>query len=54
MDISWSHAVVRVRDVNAMALFYEDLLGFKVADRGSLGPPGGGGAEIIFMSGMRM
>lgn len=51
MDISWSHAVVRARDVDAMALFYEDLLGFKVADRGSLGPPDSGGPEIIFMSG---
>ena len=48
MNFSWSHCVVRVRDVDAMASFYGDLLGFRIADRGLLGPEG---PEAIFMSG---
>lgn len=48
MNISWSHCVLRVRDIDAMVSFYEDLLGFRVADRGLLGPDG---PEIVFMSG---
>lgn len=48
MNISWSHCVLRVRDVEAMVSFYGDLMGFKVADQGPLGP---GGPKIVFMSG---
>ena len=50
MKISWSHCVLKVRDVEAMISFYEDVFGFVVADRGPLpGPPGS--PEIVFMSG---
>ncbi len=48
MNVSWSHCVLRVRDIDAMVSFYGDLMGFKVADRGPLGP---GGPTIVFMSG---
>lgn len=47
MNVSWSHCVLRVRDLEAMVQFYCDALGFKVADRGGLGPE----AEIVFLSG---
>jgi catechol 2,3-dioxygenase len=48
MRLSWSHAVVRVRDLDAMLDFYTDVLGFQVTDRGPLGPEGA--PEIVFMS----
>lgn len=48
MQVSWSHCVLKVRDMGAMVAFYEDLLDFRVADRGPLGPDG---PEIVFMSG---
>ena len=48
MNISWSHCVLKVRDMDAMVSFYCDLLGFKVADRG---PLESGGPPIVFLSG---
>jgi catechol 2,3-dioxygenase len=48
MKISWSHCVLKVRDIDAMVSFYCDILGFDVADRGPLGP---GGPPIGFLSG---
>ena len=48
MNVRWSHCVLRVRDLEGMVGFYCDTLGFRVADRGPLGP---GGPEIVFLSG---
>lgn len=48
MNLRWSHCVLRVRDLDAMIGFYTDILGFRVADRGPLGPDG---PEIVFLSG---
>ena len=48
MNVRWSHTVLRVRDIEAMISFYCDTLGFRVSDRGPLGP---GGPEIVFLSG---
>ena len=50
MKLSWSHAVVRVRDLELMVAFYCDVLGFQVADRGVLGS-GDTAPEIVFLSG---
>lgn len=47
MNVSWSHCVLNVRDLDAMASFYCDTLGFRVADRGPLGADN----EIVFLSG---
>ena len=49
MKINWSHAVIRVRDVEKVAKFYCDVLGFSVADQGTLGPDGQG-PGIVFLS----
>ena len=49
MNVSWSHCVLRVRDIDMMSKFYCDTLGFEIADRGPL--PGPEPAEILFMSG---
>jgi len=47
MKVRWSHCVLKVRDLDAMISFYCDALGFRLADRGELGP----GQEIAFLSG---
>ena len=47
MKLSWSHAVMYVKDKDMMLDFYTRVLGFEVTDRG---PIGEGGLEIIFMS----
>ena len=47
MQLRWSHAVVFVRDLDAMLDFYTNVLGFEVSDRGPLAP---GAPEIVFMS----
>lgn len=47
MNVSWSHCVLRVNDLDAMILFYCETLGFRVADRGMIGPE----QEIAFLSG---
>ena len=48
MKLSWSHAVMYVKDTEKMLSFYNNVLGFEVSDRGFLGDEGG--PEIIFMS----
>ena len=40
MKVSWSHCVLKVRDMDAMIAFYTEMLGFVVADRGPLPLPG--------------
>lgn len=47
MNVRWSHCVLKVRDMDAMISFYCDAFGFKVADRGTVGPD----IEIAFLSG---
>lgn len=47
MKVSWSHCVLKVRDLDAMVAFYCDALGFVEADRGELGPD----QPIVFLSG---
>lgn len=47
MNVRWSHCVLKVRDLDAMAEFYCDTLGFRIADRG----PIRGDTEIVFLSG---
>ena len=49
MKVSWSHCVLKVRDMDAMIAFYTEMLGFVVADRGPLPLPGS--PEIVFLSG---
>jgi catechol 2,3-dioxygenase len=50
MKLRWSHAVIYVRDLQAMIAFYRDVLGFQVSDRGAVGAPGAGGMELAFLS----
>ena len=47
MQLRWSHAVIYVRDLDAMVDFYRDVLGFEVADRGPLQADA---PEIVFLS----
>ena len=47
MQLSWSHAVLNVRDQDKMLDFYTNVLGFEVTDRG---PIAEGAPEIIFLS----
>nr|BAH89746.1 catechol 2,3-dioxygenase [uncultured bacterium]BAH90536.1 catechol 2,3-dioxygenase [uncultured bacterium] len=47
MKLTWSHAVLNVRDLDRMLEFYTGVLGFTISDRGPLGP---GAPEIVFMS----
>lgn len=47
MKVSWSHCVLKVRDLDPMIDFYCDALGFRLADRGELGPE----QNIAFLSG---
>lgn len=47
MKLSWSHAVLNVKDPHKMLAFYTEILGFKISDRG---PIGDNGPELIFMS----
>lgn len=47
MTMSWSHAVLYVRDQQKMIDFYTQVLGFEVTDQGPLGR---GDAEITFLS----
>ena len=49
MKLRWSHAVLYVRDLEAMLAFYRDVLGFQVSDRGPLDPRNPG-LEIAFLS----
>jgi catechol-2,3-dioxygenase len=47
MQLNWSHAVLYVRDLEAMLGFYTDVLGFAITDRGPMRP---GGGDIVFLS----
>lgn len=47
MTMTWSHAVLYVRDLEKMLDFYTNVLGFEVTDRGPLGP---GAPDIVFLS----
>lgn len=47
MNLTWSHAVLYVRDLDTMLGFYTETLGFKVTDRG---PIGENAPDIVFMS----
>ena len=47
MQLSWSHAVLNVRDLDAMVDFYTNVLGFRVSDRGDLAE---NAPEIVFLS----
>ncbi len=49
MKLRWSHAVLYVRDLNAMINFYQKALGFEVSDRGLL-DPNNPGLELAFLS----
>ena len=46
MKLRWSHAVVYVRDLEAMTDFYTQVLGFEVADRGPINDK----LDICFLS----
>ncbi len=47
MNLTWSHAVLNVRDLDSMLDFYTGVLGFEVTDRG---PIADGAPEIVFLS----
>jgi catechol-2,3-dioxygenase len=47
MNLTWSHAVLYVRDLDAMLDFYSNVLGFEVTDRG---PIGENAPDIVFLS----
>lgn len=49
MKLRWSHAVIYVRNLDAMIDFYRDVLGFQVSDRGPLDPDNPG-LELAFIS----
>ena len=49
MKLRWSHAVLYVRNLDAMLAFYADVLGFQLSDRGPL-DPNNPGLEIAFLS----
>jgi catechol 2,3-dioxygenase len=46
MTLTWSHAVLNVRDLGAMLDFYTTVLGFEVTDRGPIRD----GLEVVFLS----
>ena len=48
MKLSWSHAVLYVRDLDLMLNFYSETLGFTITDRGPIGSEDS--PEIVFMS----
>jgi len=50
MKLRWSHAVLHVRNLDAMVSFYGDVLGFQVSDRGPIDPNHPAGLELAFLS----
>ena len=46
MNLSWSHALFQVEDLDNMVNFYTEVLGFDVTNRGKLDS----GAELAFLS----
>lgn len=49
MKLSWSHCVMYVRDIEAMIAFYDEMLGFKVSDRGPM-IPGNDELQLAFLT----
>ena len=49
MKLRWSHAVLYVRDLDAMIDFYGKVLGFEVSDRGPM-DPANPGLELAFLT----
>ena len=49
MKLRWSHAVIYVRDLEAVLGFYCDVLGFEVSDSGSI-DPSTPGRDIAFIT----
>ena len=47
MNVSWSHCVLKVRDIEALAQFYCDAFGWQIADRGGIGED----QQIVFLTG---
>ena len=47
MNLTWSHAVMYVRDLEGMLNFYTDRLGFQITDRGPLAE---NAPDIVFLS----
>lgn len=47
MQLSWSHALFQVHNLDAMIDFYTDVLGFDVTDRGAIND---GKTELVFLS----
>ena len=47
MNLTWSHAVLYVHNLDSMLNFYTNVLGFEVTDRG---PMGEGAPDIVFLS----
>ena len=48
MQLKWSHMVLNAINKDKLVLFYTDVMGFNIVDRGALGP--GSPQEIVFMS----
>lgn len=49
MKLRWSHCVMYVRDLDAMVAFYDEMLGFKVSDRGPM-IPGNDEIQLAFLT----
>lgn len=49
MKLRWSHAVLKVRNLEEMTRFYRDVLGFQISDRGPL-DPANPTLEVVFLS----
>jgi catechol 2,3-dioxygenase-like lactoylglutathione lyase family enzyme len=48
MRLTWSHMVIKVRDLDLMVAFYREVLGFEISDQGPLF--GDSGPHIVFMT----
>ena len=49
MKLSYSHTVIRCRDIDSVVAFYREVLGFQISDRGHLGPDAAS-PEIVFLT----
>ncbi len=50
MKLRLSHAVMYIRDLEAMVAFYTDILGFEISDRGPMDPNNPEGVQLVFMT----
>ncbi len=50
MQLRLSHCVMYVRDLAEMIGFYQEMLGFDVADRGPMDPNTPEGVELVFLT----